>query len=135
MALADSEIGVDVEAHRPVPKLDALARRFFSDAERRHLAHVTGTTRERVFFEIWTAKESYLKAVGSGVAMPLRHVEIDPEGPTIERIAGDQHVARQWSVLGVTLPGPAVCTVAVRGRDWRLDVRKFEWRHREDGTT
>ena len=135
VALADSEIGVDVEAHRPVPKLDALARRFFSDAERRRLAHVTGTARETMFFEMWTAKESYLKAVGSGVAMPLRLLEIDPERPAIERIAGDRHVAGQWSLLGVTLPGPAVCTVAVRGWEWRLNVRRFDWGHRENGMT
>lgn len=135
VALADSEIGVDVEAQRPLPKLDALARRFFSDAERRRLADVSGRARETMFLEMWTAKEAYLKAVGSGVAMPLTQLEIDPDGPAIERIAGDPHVAGQWNLLGVTLPGPTVCTVAVRGRDWGLDVRRFEWVQRENGTT
>ncbi len=135
VALADTEIGVDVEAHRPVPKLDALARRFFSEAERDRLASVAEEKRETLFLGIWTAKEAYLKAVGSGVAMSLRQLEIDPDGPAIERIAGDPHVAGQWTLLGVTLPGPAVCTVAVRGRGWRLDAREFDWSYPETGMT
>ncbi len=135
VALADSEVGVDVEAQREVPNLEPLARRFFSDAEREFLTSVSGTARETRFLGMWTAKEAYLKAVGSGVAMPLKQLEIDPEGPAIMRIAGDPHAAAEWSLLSVTLPGPAVCTAAVRGRGWRLVVRRFDWGYGEYGTT
>lgn len=127
VVLADSEVGVDVEMIRPVPNLERLALRFFSEAERQRLAADAGLDREATFLAMWTGKEAYLKAVGSGVAMPLRAVEIDPGGPAIERLAGDPHAAGEWTLLRPALTGPAVCTVAVRGHGWRSRVREFAW--------
>jgi 4'-phosphopantetheinyl transferase len=127
VALSDSEVGVDVEMIRSVPKLDRLAKRFYSDAERRRLSQSAKGRREADFLAIWTAKEAYLKAVGSGVAMPLKAIEVNPDGPSLDRIARDPHAAAEWTLLSTTLIGAAVCTVAVRGPDWRLVVREFDW--------
>ncbi len=127
VALAGAELGVDVEALRPLARAERLAARFFSDRERQSLAEVSSESRDTAFLGIWTAKEAYLKAVGSGVAMPLRKIEIDLSGPVITRIMGDPHAASRWSLLHTALPIPAVCTVAIRGRGWRLDVRRFDW--------
>jgi 4'-phosphopantetheinyl transferase len=76
---------------------------------------------------LWTCKEAYLKAVGIGVGMPLREVSADPDSPRLRAISGDDEAAARWTLLRVDLPEPAVCTVAVRGSGWQLEVREYRW--------
>jgi len=127
VALASSEVGVDVESIRPVPNLDRLARRFCSTHEQDWLIDRSPLEREADFLALWTCKEAYLKAMGAGVAMPLREVEVEPEVPRLRTIAGDPNTAAEWTLLRADLPEPAVCTVAVRGHGWRLIVKEFHW--------
>jgi 4'-phosphopantetheinyl transferase len=127
VALAPTEVGVDVEALRPVPNLERLARRFCSSREREWLDGLPPPDREAAFLALWTCKEAYLKAVGAGVAMPLRDLETVPDEPRLSAIAGDPHSAAEWTLLRADLPEPAVCTVAVRGRGWTLTVREHQW--------
>ena len=58
------EVGVDVEridGHDPVP------RRFLSDAEQAALARIAPGQRARAALRCWTAREAYVKALGSGL--------------------------------------------------------------------
>jgi 4'-phosphopantetheinyl transferase len=127
VALATSEIGVDVETIRPVPNLDRLSRRFCSTSEQDWLLARRPVDREAAFLGLWTCKEAYLKAVGSGVAMPLRDVVVEPAAPRLRAIAGDPNTARGWTLLRADLPEPAVCTVAVRRGGWTLAVHEHRW--------
>ncbi len=127
VALAGTELGVDVEALRPVARAGRLAARFFSDRERQALADLPADLYDQAFLAIWTAKEAYLKAVGSGISMPLRKIEIDTGEPAITHLVGDPHAAERWTLLHTELPIPALASVVIRGRGWRLDVRRFDW--------
>lgn len=64
-ALSGAPVGVDVELPRPL-KYD-LARRFFTQAEQIYLAQRP----QREFFRLWTRKESFIKALGKGLTLPL----------------------------------------------------------------
>ncbi len=64
-------LGVDVEEiTRPLDAM-RLANRFFSRAEAEALRGVPSGARVRRFFEIWTLKESYVKARGTGLSLSL----------------------------------------------------------------
>lgn len=67
----DVDLGVDVEnvRHRAAP-LD-VADRFFSIEEVGALAKIDAAARPRRFYEYWTLKESYIKARGMGLSLPL----------------------------------------------------------------
>ncbi len=67
----DHEIGVDVE--RCDHKLDhlGLARRFFHASETAILQDLPREAQRETFFQIWTLKEAYLKACGTGLSTPL----------------------------------------------------------------
>lgn len=127
VAVASSELGVDVESLRPVPNVARLATRFCSDFEREQLFALPEHQREAAFLALWTCKEAYLKAVGSGIAMPLKRVEVALEPPRLIRLSDDPHAAAEWTLLHRTLPEPAACTVAMRGGSRRLRVREFRW--------
>lgn len=65
------ELGVDVEnvSARSV-SLD-VAEHFFSPVEVAELARVAPDRQQDRFFEYWTFKESYIKARGMGLSLPL----------------------------------------------------------------
>lgn len=128
VALAGDELGADVEALRPFPRAERFAARFFAPSERCWLEARPAEQRGHAALELWTFKEAYLKAVGSGIAMTLAGVEIDPERPALLRVAGVPVAAGEWTLLSAQLPGPGVAAVAVRGSGWRLEVREVDWR-------
>lgn len=80
---AGVETGCDIEQ---VQKADLdLAERFFTRKEYDFIAGQPGREQQdEAFFRLWTLKESFLKAVGAGLMLPLDAFEItiSPEGKT-----------------------------------------------------
>jgi 4'-phosphopantetheinyl transferase len=71
VSTAHAAVGVDVERlDRAVDPL-ALGRRYFAPMEMEALAARPAAERLRLFFTYWTLKESYIKARGLGLALPL----------------------------------------------------------------
>jgi len=72
-----SDLGIDVEASdRRVDALE-LARAKFAPVEAEAVCSASGKDRMERFFAHWTLKESYIKACGKGLAIPLRHFWFD----------------------------------------------------------
>lgn len=66
----EREVGVDVEHVQRVLTHD-IASRFFAPSEVEDLHALPASEQARVFFDYWTLKESYIKARGFGLALPL----------------------------------------------------------------
>ena len=66
----DDMIGVDVETTLRPAALD-VANRYFSGSEVDALSALPASMRQARFFEYWTLKESYIKARGLGLSVPL----------------------------------------------------------------
>ncbi|MDF2940877.1 MAG: 4-phosphopantetheinyl transferase [Gammaproteobacteria bacterium] len=60
-------IGVDIERIRSCDELE-LAERFFAQSEYQSLLNLKPELRLDAFFQIWTQKEAYIKALGKGLA-------------------------------------------------------------------
>ncbi|WP_440114566.1 4'-phosphopantetheinyl transferase family protein [Paenibacillus sp. QZ-Y1] len=73
---SSGELGVDVEKIAPIDM--QIAERFFSLAESRYLAAEPAEIQLETFYRLWTLKESYIKAVGMGLSMPLDSFSILP---------------------------------------------------------
>ncbi|MCP3944893.1 MAG: 4'-phosphopantetheinyl transferase superfamily protein [Desulfobacteraceae bacterium] len=66
----DYEIGIDVEDS--ARKIDMnIADRFFSKQESEYLGQTIENQKKSMFFDFWTLKESYIKAKGKGLSIPL----------------------------------------------------------------
>ncbi len=68
-------IGLDVELIKPDPR--RTAERFFTDNERKYIS--SSPTPEIAFYEIWTAKEAYIKYLGTGLSTPLTSFDVKCE--------------------------------------------------------
>lgn len=80
-AFAQNQVGVDVEKVRKV-NFD-IARRFFSAEEVSQLFSLPVKEQTDFFFDLWTFKESYLKALGTGLTKPLGSFTVRQTGKEI----------------------------------------------------
>jgi 4'-phosphopantetheinyl transferase len=77
-------IGIDIEKIRPIQSM-ALAKRYFNKKEIAAIDLLEASDREIAFYCTWSRKEALLKAMGTGLSIPLRHfaVSIKPVRETI----------------------------------------------------
>lgn len=69
----DEEAGVDVEDTARITRPDEIADRYFAPEEVGTLFALAPERRRDRFFDYWTLKESYIKARGMGLFIPLEH--------------------------------------------------------------
>lgn len=67
----EAEVGVDVENVTSRAAPIEIADRFFSRDEASELGTLEPARQQHRFFEYWTLKESYIKARGMGLSIPL----------------------------------------------------------------
>lgn len=84
-AIADSEVGIDIELIKDI-KLD-IAKRFFSSEEYGELMLKPETKRVDYFYELWVLKESYIKAIGAGLSIPLNSFSIQPYNNKVQMLS------------------------------------------------
>ena len=85
-AIHSRPIGIDVERIRPFQ--DGLLRRVLTEKERQQVLAAGGKeAQEQCFVRFWTLKESYLKAVGCGITIPLTDVEFELADHVTSQIA------------------------------------------------
>lgn len=123
------EIGVDLEYQRPMPDCEQIAERFFSQSEREVLRGIPGPRKEEAFFNCWTRKEAYLKAVGEGLAAPLDSFDVtlapgDP--PRMLTLEGDAARAARWWFLHLRPAEDYVGAVAIEDGTWKVETWSFE---------
>jgi 4'-phosphopantetheinyl transferase len=70
------EIGVDVEAVREIRDADDIAARFFSRRENWAYRALDPRDKPLGFFNCWTRKEAFIKALGDGLSHPLDSFDV-----------------------------------------------------------
>jgi len=109
------EVGVDVEAiDRRLDPL-RLAARNFSPHERAALEATADAARPARFFDLWTLKEAYVKALGCGLQHDLRafSVSFDAGAPAIlEHADGVERASACSCWLDEPAPGFRLALVA-----------------------
>lgn len=124
-----SEIGIDVEFVRSVPDADQISAQFFSQGEHIEYKKLYGAKKQEAFFNCWTRKEAFIKAIGKGLSYPLKQVEVSVvpgDQVRVISISGDADKAKHWSLVSM-VPAPGyLAAIAVRPR--MVDTKFFERR-------
>lgn len=117
------EVGVDIEAIRPMTDWEAIARRFFSPQEVTDILSWPQDLQQEAFFRYWTSKEAYLKARGLGMALSLKSFDV--------RLSEDGSNALQsedsdrWTLRGLNPASGYTGAVVGEGKNWWL--RCWSW--------
>jgi 4'-phosphopantetheinyl transferase len=78
-AASDNEIGIDIQKTRRANF--RIAQRYFTSTECEYIGND-----ESRFFELWAKKESYVKATGTGLTVPLNSFSVLENGNDFEFI-------------------------------------------------
>jgi phosphopantetheine--protein transferase-like protein len=126
-------VGVDVEQIYELPEAAALASRFFNAGEAASVASARSRYQSELFLRYWTCKESYLKATGTGLTVPLDSVEIYLPRVRMRRA----HTPSPWFLaelrptsrhVGALAVAPSVGTHGRRAGPRRPRLRLWDWR-------
>jgi 4'-phosphopantetheinyl transferase len=74
--IQEYSIGIDVEYKREMNDIHMIAKRFFTEKEYQLLQDSSNGEKLEIFFQLWTAKEAYLKCTGEGIASGLNKFEV-----------------------------------------------------------
>ncbi|MEX2468800.1 MAG: 4'-phosphopantetheinyl transferase superfamily protein [Pseudohongiellaceae bacterium] len=126
-------LGVDVERSDRPRRLRRIARRYFSATEVAALLALPEAERLPRFYRLWTLKEAYIKARGSGLALGLARFSFDFEAAGTLAFSADPGLQEQpaaWQFWQFPLAADYEAAVAGRGagsgpltlRHWRLQA-------------
>ena len=128
----DAAVGVDLEEIIPERAGDKLARRFFSAVEAETLAALSPEVRVQGFFNCWTRKEAFLKAIGTGLNTQLDSfgVSLVPdEPPRLLFVDGDPGAPGRWA-LAALHPAPGyAAALAIERPDSQLSCWSWDGAH------
>jgi len=116
---AIEECGIDIEntaVSRPTSYLD-IADRFFTELESTHIKQGSIVEQIQRFFDFWTLKEAYIKAVGKGLSVGLDRFQfvIDPVSPiAIDFPPPAIDVANGWAFYQQTIATDIRLAIALR---------------------
>ena len=126
-------VGIDVErlGRRTDP---AIAERYFSKPEVEYLRQFKGDREKRdAFLRVWTLKESFIKAIGTGLQTPLADFafeDIDSDNPTIRMLSPELETGAAWKFFSIEPRPGFIGAIAVapkrKGDEVSLQLRSFE---------
>jgi 4'-phosphopantetheinyl transferase len=119
--------GIDIEHISIDREIAGIAERFFSDYENEKLQQIAADKKIAAFFQIWTCKEAFIKAVGQGLSFPLKNFDVDVLGESLRlaSINKDLAEARLWSVSRLAAAENYATTLVVRSMLEKIEL--WQW--------
>jgi 4'-phosphopantetheinyl transferase len=124
----DCEVGVDLEYVRPLTDVEQIAEHFFSSTEFSAFQTVPAFQRLTAFYNCWTRKEAFIKAIGNGLTQPLDSfvVSFNPgQSASLLSIEGDKRKARDWTIDELIIENQYIAALAYRGQGHKLTCFRF----------
>jgi 4'-phosphopantetheinyl transferase len=113
----EGRIGVDIEHSARRVRVDGLARKLLTPAERATLAPLAEAERRARFLRYWTCKEAMSKATGDGLAAPFREMEVEIGSSIAPAKGPPPYEPGQWLLRAVEVPPEFLGTIALHSRD------------------
>lgn len=130
------ELGVDVEEIHPMEDMRDVAERHFALEERERLFAMPPEEQLYGFYRLWTRKEAYIKAIGTGLGHPLDRFAVTEGVPRCRfvHLDGDAEAAVGWSLVHIDPPGVVspdgagfVGAMAIPRPGESVELRTFRW--------
>ena len=114
-----ADIGIDIEFAREKFSGKDIAERYFSEFEISELESLPETHKVAGFFNCWTRKEAFIKALGDGLSRPLSQfdVTLKPEAEAkLLRTEWDTEEAKKWVLQDISVAPKYHAAVAVKAK-------------------
>ena len=127
IAISDGiPLGFDIEKIKPGSSADydLIVKNEFTDDENHWYEKHDKLDRIRVFFELWTCKEAYLKALGIGLSGKLDSFSIDlqGQGPSISYTALENSRQSELSLYQLNVTDEFVACLALPKKSSHINL-------------
>jgi 4'-phosphopantetheinyl transferase len=122
------KIGIDIEYIRPILDMEHVAANTFSRNENAELRSVPHHLALEGFFNCWTRKEAFVKAIGSGFSFPLQDFDVSltpGRSAKLLFVAGSESEAARWSMHDLKFSPDYAAAVALEGSG--DSIMQYEW--------
>lgn len=123
-------VGVDLEFLRETQDAAELAKRFFTNQEFQLIANLTYEEQQKAFFQLWTAKEAYLKAIGTGLSDSLSDIEITFDcAKKLKLLSVGENIATvgNWSMYHFIPAANYVAAIIVNTQIPKQQINFWNW--------
>jgi 4'-phosphopantetheinyl transferase len=122
-AFDNCPLGIDIEK---IKRIDLeIAERFFASSEINAIRSKKELNEKtKLFYQLWTLKESYVKAVGEGLSIPLNSFSIDiSNGNSI-----NLQQSKLWRFMQYDFDSDYALAVCGQDPIFPMDIKQMEWR-------
>lgn len=126
IAISDEYTGIDLENIDRKLDMRTILDSTFSCRERSFITQDHSSERER-FFLLWTRKEAFLKAIGTGIIHDLRRIKVSEECNVINRkveVTGrmDERICDEHFIYSMRISDNILSVATPKEADVKLDV-------------
>jgi 4'-phosphopantetheinyl transferase len=112
------EVGIDLEFVRPIPEAEQIAAKTFAGRENAAIQTQPEELKTQAFFNCWTRKEAYIKAVGDGLSRPLNDFEVSVDSdPKLLHVRGLPEEVVRWSFHAFIPAAGYIAALVVNGEN------------------
>ncbi len=123
-------LGIDLEYQRTVTDMQGIARGNFSAHENAIFNALPDHLKQEAFFNCWTRKEAYIKALGEGLSHPLDSFDVTfvPGEPArLLDVYGFPDEAAQWSFHAFTPHPDYIAALATRQLNPQISFHRWNF--------
>lgn len=113
------QIGVDIEPRNRIVEYSKIKNILFSQGELKSFENLENDLRQQAILNLWTRKESFFKALGSGLTSPLKEVDvtfIPGSEPSIEKIGWKENEKDNWKMISLDFNEDYIGAISVQTR-------------------
>ena len=122
------QVGIDVECIRPMEEMDLVAERIFSPGEYDRFRKISEEDKLRAFYNCWTRKEAFIKAIGEGLSFPLSQFEVSfvpNDLAELVSVQGSREKASLWTMHDLKTRDGYAAALVVDGKDHSLSHKQW----------
>jgi 4'-phosphopantetheinyl transferase len=99
LAVCSHPIGLDIEYINVLDDYLSLTKHFLSEKESNYFRNLDLSDQQIAFYQAWTIKEAYIKAIGMGLSYPIEQVTIsmDKKAQILEDLTNPSNLDK-WSI-------------------------------------
>jgi 4'-phosphopantetheinyl transferase len=125
------EIGIDTEKIKELPDALSIAKNYFSEMEVKQFSEVNENNYKQAFYNCWTRKEAFIKAIGEGLSFPLADFSVSfmpGEAPEMKWIKDKPEESLLWTIINIDLEKEFISSLAIRSNQIRLIEKEIPFR-------
>lgn len=123
-----NKVGIDIEKPKIMNNLDNIAKMVFTDKEYHTFMLIPKLYKSKFFYQCWSRKEAFIKALGTGLAYPLNKVNVI----VIQKKYMHLISVGKFKIMDLHIDPNYTCAFAVKGeikKTYCIDYTSFSILH------